>query len=684
MKLDREEAKKRIEKLRKLINYHRYLYHVLNKQEISDEALDSLKHELWELEQQYPEFITPDSPTQRVAGKPLKGFKKVTHSPRMLSLEDVFEEKELYDWEKRLRKILPNEKWDYYCELKMDGLSVSLIYEDGLFFQASTRGDGTTGEDVTQNAKTIEAIPLSLRVPEERELKSLGFSENLSKEIIKRAKKGRLEFRGEVIMTDKVFKELNEKYKKEGKPLLSNPRNAAAGSLRQLDPKVTAERKLDCYIWQMVTNIGQKTQGNSMKIAKLYGFKIVPGKEVKDLKEVVEFHDWWSKHRKKMPFNFDGVVVKVNQIDLYDKLGIVGKAPRYWIAFKFQGQESTTIVKDIIVQVGRTGKVTPVAILEPVNLEGATVSRATLHNADEIKRLGLKIGDTVVVRRAGQVIPEIVKVLPELRTGKEKEFKMPKRCPFCGSLLVRKPGEVDYYCPNKNCFATRRRFLYHFVSKKAFNIEGLGPKIVDQLLEEGLIKNAADIFRLKEGDLLPLERFAEKSAKNLIEAINKAREIPLSRFIFALGIRHVGEETAIDLANHFGSLEKLRKASLEEIDEIPDIGEVVAKSIYNWFQDKDNQKFLDDLLRAGIKIIPPRKTERKLEGKTFVFTGALKKMTRDEAKEKARALGGKVSSSVSKNTDFMVVGENPGSKYEKAKKLGVKIISERDFLEMIS
>ncbi len=684
MKLTKEEAQKRIEKLKEVINYHRYLYHVLNKQEISEEALDSLKHELWELEQQYPEFVMPDSPTQRVSGKPLEGFKKVTHSPRMLSLEDIFDEKELYDWEERIRKVVPNEKWDYYCELKMDGLSVSLIYENGLLKQGSTRGDGITGEDVTQNVKTIEAIPLSLRMPREKELKDLGFPDDLSGEIIKRARKGRIEFRGEVIMTEKVFKKLNEKYKKEGKPLLSNPRNAAAGSLRQLDPKITAERKLDYYVWQIVTNIGQRIHSNSVKIARLYGFKVVPGKEVEDLKGAVKFHESWGRRRKKMPFNFDGIVVKVNQIDLYKKMGIVGKAPRYWIAFKFQGQESTTVVKDIIIQVGRTGKVTPVAILKPVNLEGAIVSRATLHNADEIRRLGLKIGDTVIVRRAGQVIPEIVRVLPELRTGKEKEFNMPKRCPFCGSLLVRKSGEVDYYCPNKNCFATRRRFLYHFVSKKAFNIEGLGPKIVDQLIEEGLVKNAADIFRLKEGDLLPLERFAEKSAKNLVESINKAREIPLSRFIFALGIRHVGEETAIDLANRFGSIGRLRRSSFEEIDRVPDIGEVVAKSIYDWFRNKDNQRFLDDLLSVGIKIIPPKKIKRKFEGKTFVFTGGLNSMTRDEAKGKIRELGGDVSSSVSKNTNFVVLGKDPGSKYKKAKKLGVRIISEEEFLRMVS
>ena len=682
-KLSKKEAKERIEKLKKLINHYRYLYHVLNKEEISPEALDSLKHELWQLEQQYPEFITPDSPTQRVAGKPLDEFKKVNHEIPMLSLEDIFNEKELYDWEERLKKIAPNRHWDYYCELKMDGLSVSLIYEKGVLKRGATRGDGKTGEDVTQNVKTIEAIPLSLREPEKKEFEAEDLPRELYDKLLKAIQNGKIEFRGEVIMTKKVFEELNKKYKKEGKPLLSNPRNAAAGSLRQLDPKITAERKLDCYIWQMVTNIGQKTYQETMKLAKLCGMKIVLGTHAKNLKEVIEFHHHWAKNKEKLPYNCDGVVVKVNQLDLYPLLGVVGKAPRYWIAFKFQGKEATTKIKDIVIQIGRTGKATPVAILEPVNLEGVVVSRATLHNEDEIRRLGVKIGDTVIVRRAGEVIPEIVKALPELRTGKEKEFKMPNKCPVCGAPLERRVGEVDYYCTNKNCFATQKRFLYHFVSKKAFDIEHLGPKIIDQLIEEGLIETPADIFKLKKGDLVPLERFAEKSAQNLIDAIEKAKEIPLERFIYALGIRHVGEETANILARKFGSIENLKKASLEELEAIPDVGPIVAKSIYEWFRNARNIKLVDGLLKAGVKIITPKKVEEKLKGKTFVFTGALKTMTREEASEKVRLLGGKVSSSVSKNTDFVVVGENPGSKYEKAKKLGVKIITEKQFLKLL-
>ncbi len=684
LKLSKKEARERIEKLKKLINHYRYLYHVLDKEEISSEALDSLKHELWRLEQQYPEFITPDSPTQRVAGKPLDEFQKVSHKIPMLSLEDIFEEQELYDWEKRLKRIAPYRSWDYYCELKMDGLSVSLIYRQGILHTAATRGDGKTGEDVTQNVKTIEAVPLSLREPTKEELKQEGFSEIVYKNLLKVIKGGEIEFRGEVIMTKKVFNQLNKKYKKEGKPLLSNPRNAAAGSLRQLDPKITAERKLDYYVWQLVTDLGQKTFEESTKIAKLCGFKIVPGNIAKDLKEVITIHRQWLKNKEKLPFNYDGIVVKVNQLNLYKIFGVVGKAPRYWIAFKFQGKEATTKIKDIIVQIGRTGKVTPVAILEPVNLDGAIVSRATLHNEDEIKRLGVKIGDTVIVRRAGEVIPEIVKTLPELRTGKERNFRMPKNCPVCGMPLEKKPGEVDYYCTNPNCFATQKRFLYHFISKKAFDIEHLGPKIIDQLIEEGLIESPADIFKLKRGDLVPLERFAEKSAQNLIEAIEKAKTIPLEMFIYALGIRNVGEETANILAQKFGSIQSLEKATLEELENIPDIGPIVARSIYQWFKNKKNKKLVDDLLKNGVRIIPPKKIKEKLKGLTFVFTGALNSMSRDEASERVRMLGGKVSSSISRETDYLVVGENPGSKLEKAKQLGVKTISEKKFLELIS
>ncbi|MCD6412233.1 NAD-dependent DNA ligase LigA [bacterium] len=671
-KLSKEEAKKRIEKLRKEIEYHYYLYYVLNRPEISDAAYDSLKRELIELEKQFPEFVTPDSPTQRVGGPPLEKFEKVTHKVPMLTLNDAMDEEELREWEERIKRLLsPSEikKLDYFAELKMDGLAMSLIYRDGILVKGATRGDGYTGEDVTQNVKTIRAIPLRLR------LENLPKKYKIPKEI---------EIRGEVYMSKKAFEKLNEEQRKKGEPLFANPRNAAAGSVRQLDPKITASRELSFYGYQIVTDLGFETHQESHQVMKLLGIPDNPyNRYCKNLEEVIKFHHYIQSIREKLPYDIDGIVVNVNDNRIFEKLGIVGRAPRGAIAYKFPGVEATTKIKDIIVQVGRTGKLTPVAILEPVKVGGVTISRATLHNADEIKRLGVKIGDTVIVRRAGDVIPEVVKVITSLRDGSEKEFKMPKTCPYCGSKVIKKEGEVDYYCSNPNCFAAQRRYLYHFVSKKAFDIEGLGPKIIDQLLEEGLIRDASDIFKLKKGDLIPLERFAEKSAQNLIEAIEKSKEIPLARFIYALGIRHVGEETANLLATRFGSIENLKKASLEELKEIPDIGEIVAESIYSWFHDKKNLQFIQKLLDAGVKILPPKKIKTKLKGKTFVFTGALKSMTRDEASEKVRLLGGHVSSSVSRNTDYVVVGENPGSKYERAKKLGIKILTEEEFLKMI-
>jgi len=671
-KLSKEEAKKRIEKLRKEIERHDYLYYVLNRPEISDAAYDSLKRELIELEKQFPEFVTPDSPTQRVGGPPLEKFEKVTHKVPMLTLNDAMDEEELREWEERIKRLLsPSEikKLDYFAELKMDGLAMSLIYRDGILVKGATRGDGYTGEDVTQNVKTIRAIPLRLRL------------ENLPKKY-KRPKE--IEIRGEVYMSKKAFEKLNEEQRKKGEPLFANPRNAAAGSVRQLDPKITASRELSFYGYQIVTDLGFKTHQESHQVMKLLGIPDNPyNRYCKNLEEVIKFHHYIQSIREKLPYDIDGIVVNVNDNRIFEKLGIVGRAPRGAIAYKFPGVEATTKIKDIIVQVGRTGKLTPVAILEPVKVGGVTISRATLHNADEIKRLGVKIGDTVIVRRAGDVIPEVVKVITSLRDGSEKEFKMPKTCPYCGSKVIKKEGEVDYYCSNPNCFAAQRRYLYHFVSKKAFDIEGLGPKIIDQLLEEGLIRDASDIFKLKKGDLIPLERFAEKSAQNLIDAIEKSKEIPLARFIYALGIRHVGEETANLLAARFGSIENLKKATLEELKEIPDIGDIVAESIYSWFHDKKNLEFIQKLLDAGVKILPPKKIKTKLKGKTFVFTGALKSMTRDEASEKVRLLGGHVSSSVSRNTDYVVVGENPGSKYERAKKLGIKILTEEEFLKMI-
>ena len=673
-KLSKEEAKKRIERLKKEIEHHDYLYYVLDKPEISDAAYDSLKRELIELEKQFPEFVTSDSPTQRVGGKPLEKFKKVVHKKPMLTLNDVADEKELKEWEEKIKRLLsPSEikKLDYFAELKMDGLAMSLIYRDGILFKGATRGNGYIGEDVTQNVKTIGAIPLRLRL----RLENLSKRYKIPKEI---------EIRGEVFMSKNAFDKLNEEQRKKGESLFANPRNAAAGSVRQLDPKVTASRDLSFYAYQIITNLGFKTHQESHQVLRLLGVPDNPyNRYCKNLEEVIKFYQHIQSIRKKLPYEIDGVVINVNDNRLFEKLGFVGRAPRGAIAFKFPGIEATTKINNIVVQVGRTGKLTPVAILEPVKIGGTTISRATLHNADEIKKLGVKIGDAVIVKRAGDVIPEVVKVIFSLRDGNEKEFKMPKICPYCGSKVVKKRGEVDYYCSNPKCFAIRKRYLYHFVSKKAFDIEGLGPKIIDQLLDEGLIRDATDIFKIKKGDLVSLERFAEKSSQNLIDAIEKAKEIPLARFIYALGIRHVGEETANILAIRFGSIENLEKATLEELKKIPDIGEVVAESIYKWFKDKANLNFIKELLEAGVKIIPPKKIKMKLKGKTFIFTGALKSMTRDEASEKVRLLGGDVSSSVSKNTDYVVVGENPGSKYEKAKKIGVKTIDEKEFLKLI-
>ena len=587
----RQEAQKRAVKLRKEINHHRYLYHVLDRTEISDAALDSLKHELEKLEQQYPDLITPDSPTQRVGGKPLAKFKKVEHSVAMVSLHDSFSAEEMKEWEERIKKLAPHAKIDYngpqaryiqnnfgyYAELKMDGLAVSLIYENGVFVRGATRGDGKIGEDVTQNLKTIEAIPLSLgdvfgeSAFGRRERPRLGRGSPLASLGVKRVRPqsdspntkniSRIEVRGEVIMTKKVFAQLNREYKKNGLPLLANPRNAAAGSIRQLNPKITASRKLDCYIYGLVTDLGQKTHEDEHKIAKALGFKMVRyNRYCKNLAEVVKFHDYWAKHRDKLPYDCDGVVVTVNDLSLHKKLGVVGKGPRWMMAYKFAGEEATTKVKDIIVQVGRTGVLTPVAVLEPVSVSGVVISRATLHNEDEIKRLGLKIGDTVIVKRAGEVIPDIVKVLPNLRTGKERSFHMPHKCPFCESKVIKKEirekkgVSTAYYCSNRNCFAQNRRRLTHFVSKSAMDIVGLGPKIVDQLIKKGLVRDSADFYDLEEGDLIPLERFEEKSAANLIESIEKRKKISLAKFIFALGILHVGEETANLMAQEISKI----------------------------------------------------------------------------------------------------------------------------------
>jgi DNA ligase (NAD+) len=666
--MDKKQAKERIEKLKTVINHHRYLYHVLGSAqgalEISDSALDSLKKELFDLENQYPDLITPDSPTQRVGGKALKEFRKVRHAQRMLSFNDAFSKQDIQDWQERFTKLLTEEerkKVDYYCELKIDGLAIELIYKDGFLEIGSTRGDGTVGEDITENLKTVEAIPLKIDY------------------------KGELVVRGEVFITKKEFNRINKEQKEKGLPIYANPRNIAAGSVRQLDPKITASRKLDSFAYEIVSGVETKVHEEKHKVLHELGFKTNRNnKFCKSLDEVMNFRERWIKEREKLDYEIDGVVVLVNNNEIFEKSGVVGKAPRAGIAYKFPQAEATTKVLDINVQVGRTGAMTPVAVLEPVQVTGITITRATLHNEDEIKRLGLKIGDTVVVGRAGDVIPDIVKVLPELRTGHEKNFKMPERCPSCQTKLEKPEGEVVSRCPDKNCFAQKRRGFHHFASRAAFNIDGLGPKIIDRLLDEGLVQNPSDLFELEEGDVAALERFAEKSAENLIKAIQSKKEIDLAKFIYALGIRNVGEETSIDLAKHFGSIGKMKVAKIEDFDSILDIGPVVAKSIYEWFQDKANHKFLEKLQKF-VRIQNPesRVQNYKLRGLSFVLTGTLETMSRDEAKAKIRELGGNVSESVSSKTDYVVVGSDPGSKAEKAKKLGVKILSEKEFLDLI-
>lgn len=670
--------KKRIEKLRKIINKARYYYHVLDKSIMPDSVLDSLKHELYKLEQKYPQFITPDSPTQRVAGKPLKGFKKVFHKIPMLSIEDIFSVQELKEWQEYIKRLIGDEKIEYFAELKIDGFGISLVYKNGILNCGSTRGTGTIGEDVTQNLKTIESIPLRLEI--HGKLPTREIEEKVKKLI----KKGEIEIRGEVYMTKKDFERINKELAKKGERTYSNPRNLAAGSIRQLDPKLAASRPLKFLAYDIITDLGQKYHSQEHQILPILGFKTDKGKICKDLNEVIEFWQNSAKIREKLPFQIDGVVVNVNSNSLFQKLGIAGKSPRGARALKFSPKKSTTILKNVVFQVGRTGAITPVAVLKPLELEGVVITRATLHNEDEIKRLGVKIGDTVIVERAGDVIPAVSGVLKELRTGNEKEINFPKYCPVCHTKLVKKKEEAVWRCPNKNCPGRKRRFLYNFCSKKAFDIEGLGHKVIDQLVDQGLISNPADIFDLKEGDLLPLERFAEKSAKNLIESIQKAKKITLPKFIFSLGIRNVGEKTAYDLARIFKNIDNLKSASLEKLESIPDIGPICAKSIYNWFRDKNNLALLERLKKAGVEIIEEKiKPSKKIKGKKFVITGTLKSMSREAAKEKIKHLGGDFQSTVSKNTDYLIVGKNPGSKLEKAKKLNVKIISEEEFLKMI-
>jgi DNA ligase (NAD+) len=724
--MDKQTAQKRIEKLREEINYHRYLYHVEDRQEISEGALDSLKNELFRLEKEFPDLITLDSPTQRVGGIPLDKFVKVEHAAPMLSIFDAFNFQDLQDWEERNQNILKKaytvfagktaDTIEYFCELKMDGLAASLLYDQGEYIRGATRGDGRVGEDITQNIKTIDAVPLILRHPQAVELKAIGLEPQEIKALADILANGRIEARGEMIMTKKVFVELNEKYARENKPLLANPRNGAAGSIRQLDSAVTAGRKLDFYVYSLILDGAEKlffkTHEQTIQLAKLLGFKTLQqNKLCRGLSEVEKLHIYWDKHRSNLPFDCDGLVVKVNDLVLWNILGIVGKAPRYMLAYKFAAEQVTTKVLDVVWQVGRTGILTPTAVLEPAQVGGVVVSHATLHNQDEIRRLGLKINDTIILERAGDVIPKVIKVMEKLRNGEEKNIPAPQKCPICASPVEKIAGEVAYRCANKDCYAVNLRKLEHWASKGALDIDGLGEKIIEQLVNAGLVGDIGDLYSLEKGDLLVLERFAEKSADNLIAALSTKKEIPLEKFIYGIGIRHVGEETAIILARQFIqnsrflfgklgvgkmkdsrlSIENLmdyyRNIIIEELRKIADFGPVVAKSIYDWFHDKRNLELLKKLADNGVTLkITARQgnqAERKLSGRTFVLTGSLSGLTRDEAKVKIRELGGDISSSISKKTNYLIAGIDPGSKLDKAEKLGIKVLSEKDFLDLI-
>lgn len=667
--MNKQDVKLRIEKLKKEINHHRYLYHVLDKQEISEAALDSLKHELYVLEQEHPEFITSDSPTQRIGGKPLDKFHKIKHKVRQWSFNDAFSEEEILDFDKRIQKILSeqgeknNQSLDYTAELKIDGLHVVLTYEKGLLKFGATRGDGKIGEDVTQNLKTIESIPLKL---------------NQEIDVI---------VEGEVFMSKDIFEKLNKEKTKKGEAPFANPRNAAAGAIRQLDPQVVKERKLSCFIYDLsfIRDFSvPETQAAELEFLKSLGFKVSDKwRHISRIEEVFDFWKHWQKAKEKENYWIDGIVLKLNKRNYQESVGYTGKAPRWAIAYKFPAEQTTTVVEDIKIQIGRTGALTPVAHLVPVVVAGSKVSRATLHNQDEIGRLDVRIGDTVVIQKAGDIIPEVVSVVLGLRDGSEKKFVMPKKCPFCNSEVIKKEGEVAHYCPNKNCFAVELRKLSHFVSKKAFNIEGLGPNKIKQLAEEGLVSDFADIFELKKGDLEALDRFGEKSADNLLESIEKSKKVSLSRFIYALGIRHVGEEMSITLGRRFSDIEDIEKISQEELEGIEDVGPIVAESIFEYLHNAENLALIEKILKAGVEIQKEERGLQKLSGLSFVLTGTLANYSRDGAKEIIRSLGGQIHSSVSKNTNYLVAGEKAGSKLKDAQKLGVNIINEGEFLRLI-
>lgn len=664
--MDKSTAEKRILELRKLIKYHDYLYYVKNSPEISDSEYDKLFAELKNLESQFPELITPDSPTQRVSGEPQKEFKTRAHSIPMISLDNAFEEEDIYDFVNRIKRFLKKEiNSEFVLEPKIDGVAIELVYENGKLVAGITRGDGIYGEDVTANVKTIKTIPLELLTANPPEL---------------------LEVRGEIFLSKKAFQAINEQQEEQGKPPFANARNAAAGSLRQLDPSITAKRPLDAFFYApgLIRGVEIKTHLEFLKTINSYGFKTNPLiRCVSNINDIFEYHKYLSEVRDSLPYEIDGVVIKVNSFEIQKELGETARSPRWAIAYKFKPRQAITKIKDIIVSVGRTGTLTPVAIFEPVDIAGVTVSRATLHNQDEIDRLDVRVGDFVIVERAGDVIPEVVEVLKEKREVGSKPFKLPDVCPVCGAKAVKFEGEVAIRCTGIDCPAQLKERIKHFCKKDAMNIEGFGDKICEQLVDKKVVKGIEDIFYLTKQDLFRLERMGDKLAENLLESIEKAKKIEFYRFIYALGIRFVGEVTAKKLTETFKNIDNLIKAKEEDLLSIPDIGPVVAKSIVTFFSEEKNINAIKKILSAGIEFVEKESKQGFFTGKSVVFTGTLSSMTRSNAKKLVESEGGIVKSSVTKDLDYIIVGEEPGSKLDLAKKFNIKIIYEDEFLKLI-
>jgi len=673
MKSISHDIESAVDSLREQIRHHEYRYYVLDDPEISDAEFDRLMNELKKLEAAHPELVTSDSPTQRVGGKPREGFVKVAHSVPMLSLDNAYSEEELRNWERRVHELSGRKDVEFVCELKLDGMSLALRYENGKLVRGITRGDGSTGEDVTSNVRTVRSVPLSISL---EKLKKAGIPRNF-------------EVRGEMLMPIASFKKMNEEREKHGLSLFANPRNATAGTVRQLEPSITAQRRLDYFAYMLIAE-GRTVFPNhweTLNALEAAGFKVNSRRALADnFDEVWKFIGQWEEKRESLPYEIDGVVIKVNSTALQRELGFTGKAPRWAIAYKYAARAGTTQIEDILVQVGRTGKLTPVAALKPVPIGGTTVSRATLHNMDEIERLGVKIGDWVEVERGGDVIPKVTRVIDDKDHPRgRKSFHMPEKCPVCGGHVVRAEGEADHRCVNQKCPAKLRETILHFASRGVMNIDGMGDALVNQLTDRGMVKDIADIYKLSKADLMKLERMGDKSAENVLREIENSKKLPLERVIYGLGIRFVGERTAQFLAEHFGDMSAIEKAGEEELQQVEEVGPRIAKSIVEFFAEPKNRELVEELRAAGLTM-RGKKKERgtKLAGKTFVLTGTLANYTRDEARKMIEDAGGKVTGSVSKKTDYVIAGSDAGSKLDKAKELGVSVIDEEQMRRLLS